>query len=115
MLAFVCIFMTSLLGTYIIYRNKDISNFGMVIIYGVLTTISNLISAVLCRFMYNMTEGIESRLNYDTSYFVRYVIMNTIVSFVIAVLYVLINKAVKVSIVNEKSNKRNKKNTKNSK
>lgn len=115
MLAFICIYMTSLLGIYLIYKYKNISNFGLVIIYGIITTISNLISATLCRFMYNMTEGIESRLNYDTSYFVRYVIINLTVSFVISLLYVLITKAVKVSITDEKSTKRIKKNSKNSK
>ena len=118
MLAFISIFMTSFLGVYIIYKFKDLRNFGIVIMYGALTTISNLLTIVLSRFMYNIEDGLENKINYDISFFGRYTVFNIVIAFVISVLYVLITKAVKVSITNEKikkSKKNNKKNIKNTK
>lgn len=118
MLAFISIFMTSLLGIYIIYKYKNLKDFGIVIMYGVITTISNLLTIVLCRFMYNIEDGLENKINYDISFFARYAVFNLSIAFIISLLYILITKAVKVSITDEKikkNKKSSKKNTKNTK
>ena len=99
--------MASGFGVYLIYKFKCLKNIGIINWYVILTTLCNIFSIYIFRIAYNITEGIENRLNEDITLFLKYSLSNIFLSIVFALIYIFVSKSLKVSIIDEKSSKKN--------
>ena len=99
----------SSVGVYLIYKFKNLKNIGIILWYGIITALCNISSLAIFKFAYNLTDGIENKLNIDISLFLKYCLSNIFLSIVFSMIYVLVSKSLKVSVINEKNNKKNSK------
>ena len=109
MYAIISIFMTSSIGAYIFYKNIGKDGKATLIWYLILTAITNIISNTVFKIVYSYNEGLESKINYDISFFTKYSLLNMVLAIIISAVFVLISKSLKVSLVNEKVSKKSKK------
>lgn len=110
MLAAISIFLTPIIGVFIVKKyKKDFYIKDMIASYLLLILLCNFINIVYFKFAHDLTEGVGTKLNYDIQFFIRYTLIGMAISIVVPIIYIIINKHVQVSLVGEKNEKKKKK------
>lgn len=114
--SYLCILIPSIISVFIYEHvtKKRLNTRDSIFVFLLFVLFNNVIASVVCRLLFNIVESLEIHLSSFPMFAVKYIIISLIISVILPVLYIFLEKNIIFKIeVKKKKNEEDKKHRKN--